>query len=127
MDSPEMTISPSSLSYYRRREEHIECIIVPRANKNEYLIKFVNASIGNISGHKIHDSEKAIIKYDSLLARKAAIAGIENYVKSGEAFLCMGRLSVRFGDKFDPKYVFISDADADYVSQFFVHIKEPES
>lgn len=116
---------PPSLPFFRRREEHTECIVNPKPN-NEYLIRFVKASIESVGGHKVYDTEPSFHPHDFILIKKAAILAVENYILNNDPFFCMGGLTVRFSEEFDPKYVFISYDDKEFIDRLFIYIKKED-
>jgi hypothetical protein len=124
MKNSQIKEMPTSPPFFRRREQHTECIVYPKPN-NEYLICFVNASIDGKSGHKIYVDEPSFYPYDSPMIKKAAIIAVENYISSGntQAVFCMGGLTCQFDETYDPKYVFISNDDDEFISSFFIYVK----
>jgi hypothetical protein len=113
---------PPSLSFYRRREEHTECVVHPKPN-NGFLVRLVKASVESTTGHKVYIDESSFHPYDSILIKKAMIIAVENYMLTGNPFFCMGSLTCKFNEKLDPKYTFISDNDDEVIDRLFVYIK----
>lgn len=114
---------PDSLPFYRRREEHTECIVYQKPN-NEFLIRFVKASIESVTGHTVYTTEPSFHPYDFILIKKAAIIAVENYMLTGDPFFCMGSLTCKFNEKFDPKYTFISYDDKEFIDRLFIYVKK---
>ena len=116
-------ILPSSRPKLRERESHTHCLAVEKGPRS-YRVNFIHAAIP-ATGHVEYPHRPERMAYDSPLARKAAILAVENLRAGSSGRCCMGMVTAQYDETFHPKYQFLSDEDADFVSSFFV-ILHPE-